>query len=137
VNEVIEKLVAAVNNHQLDEMVALFHPDYDSRQPAHSGEAFVGRDQVRANWASMFAGVPDFHGEIVTSADDRNTTWCEWHWTGTRTDGQPFDVRGVTLFEVREGRIAAGTLYMEEVEAETRIDQAVQKFSGRPPDESA
>jgi ketosteroid isomerase-like protein len=134
VNEVLEKVLTAMNNHDLDEMIALFSPDYDSRQPAHSGEAFVGRSQVRANWQAMFAGVPDFRAELVRSAQDGDTTWCEWQWTGTRNDGQPFDVRGVTLFEVRDGAIAAGTLYMEETEAETRIDQAVQNLSGRRPD---
>jgi ketosteroid isomerase-like protein len=134
VNAVLERLLTAMNDHDLDEMIALFHPDYRSRQPAHSAEAFVGRSQVRANWQAMFAGVPDFRAELVRSADDGDTTWCEWRWSGTRTDGRPFDVRGVTLFEVRDGAIAAGTLYMEETESETRIQQAVQNISGHRPD---
>ena len=32
---VIDRLMGALNDHDLDRMVALFHPDYDSRQPAH------------------------------------------------------------------------------------------------------
>ena len=35
---------------------------------------------------------------------------------GERTDGQPFDMRGVAIFELRDDRIAAARLYMEPVE---------------------
>ncbi|WP_448808731.1 nuclear transport factor 2 family protein [Agromyces bauzanensis] len=135
-SEVIDRLVAAMNRHDLDAMVALFHADYDSRQPAHPARAFVGRAQVRVNWAAMFAGVPDLRVEVVRSVDDGETTWCEWVWTGTRVDGRPFDVRGVMLFEIRDDLIVAGTLYMEDVETEEiGIERAVEGLSGRLPDD--
>jgi ketosteroid isomerase-like protein len=137
VNAVIEELLAAMNAHDLDAMIRLFAPDYASRQPAHEAAAFVGSDQVHANWRAMFAGVPDFRAELLRSVDDGDTAWCEWRWTGTRTDGMPFDVRGVSLFETRDGVIVAGTLYMEEAEADTPIEEAVQNLSGRRPDEPA
>ncbi|MBM7503677.1 nuclear transport factor 2 family protein [Agromyces aurantiacus] len=131
---VIERLAAALNDHDLDRMVALMHPDYDSRQPAHPVRAFVGREQVRANWAAMFAGIPDFRAEVVRSVHDGPLNWSEWAWHGTRTDGTPFEVRGVTLFEVREGLIVAGTLYVEEVDdVPVKIEDAVQGLSGARP----
>jgi ketosteroid isomerase-like protein len=132
---VIERLVAAMNDHDLDRMVALFHPDYDSRQPAHPGRAFTGREQVRANWAAMFAGVPDFRAEVVRSVQDGELNWSEWAWHGSRSDGQPFEVRGVTLFEIRDGLIASGTLYVEDVEREAvGIEDAVEGMSGARPE---
>ncbi|MDR6905106.1 ketosteroid isomerase-like protein [Agromyces sp. 3263] len=131
---VIGRLVAAMNLHDLDAMVALFHPEYDSRQPAHPGRTFVGRQQVRANWRAMFSGIPDFRAELVRSTQDGDLEWCEWAWTGTRSDGQPFDVRGVTLFEVREGLIVAGTLYVEDLERDAGdIESAVERLSGARP----
>lgn len=134
-NVVIERLVAAMNDHDLDRMVALFHPDYDSRQPAHPGRAFTGREQVRANWAAMFAGVPDFRAEVVRSVQDGEVNWSEWAWHGSRSDGQPFEVRGVTLFEIRDGLIASGTLYVEDVEREAvGIEDAVEGMSGARPE---
>lgn len=134
-NVVIERLVAAMNDHDLDRMVALFHPDYDSRQPAHPGRAFTGREQVRANWVAMFAGVPDFRAEVVRSVQDGEVNWSEWDWHGTRSDGLPFEVRGVTLFEVRDGLIASGTLYVEDVEREAvGIEDAVEGMSGARPE---
>ena len=132
---VIERLVAAMNDHDLDRMVALFHPDYDSRQPAHPGRAFTGREQVRANWAAMFAGVPDFRAEVVRSVRDGELNWSEWAWHGTRTDGLLFEVRGVTVFEIRDGLIVAGTLYVEDVEREAvGIEDAVEGMSGARPE---
>jgi ketosteroid isomerase-like protein len=132
---VIDKLAAALNAHDLEGAAALIHEDYRSEQPAHPGEAFVGRAQMHANWQAMFAGIPDFHAELIRSVDDGDTTWSEWAWSGTRSDGQDFQVRGVTLFELRDGKITAGRLYMEEVDRiGMRIEQAVEKLSGQRPD---
>ena len=132
--DVIARLAEAMNQHDLDGAVGLVHVDYRSEQPAHPGRAFVGRAQMRANWEAMFAGIPDLRVEILGSAQDGATTWSEWRWSGTRTDGVPVDVRGVTLFEIRDGEIVAGRLYMEDVELEaTGIEEAVQSRSGRQP----
>ena len=82
----------------------------------------------------MFAGVPDFRAEICRSVQDGNTTWTEWRWSGTRSDGQAFAMRGVTLFEITDDQIVAGRLYLEEVERDVvGIEQAVEGLSGRRP----
>jgi ketosteroid isomerase-like protein len=52
-SEIIDRLLAAMNAHDLEAAAALFHEDYHSEQPAHPGRAFVGREQMRANWAAM------------------------------------------------------------------------------------
>jgi len=62
------------------------------------------------------------------------TTWAEWHWTGTRGDGEPFEVRGISLFEVQEDQIVAGRLYLEDVDRDDAgIEEAVKGLSGRRP----
>jgi ketosteroid isomerase-like protein len=133
-NVVIDRLMAAVNAHDLDGLSALFHREYDSRQPAHPGRAFAGRSQVRANWEAMFDGVPDFRAELGRTVQDGDTTWCEWAWLGTRTDDQPFEMRGVALFRISGDVIVAGSLYMEAVEVEpVDIAQAVEGLSGHRP----
>ena len=133
-SEIIARLTAAMNSHDLDAMVALFHAEYDSRQPAHPARAFVGRAQVRANWEAMFAGVPDLRAELIRSVQDGETTWCEWAWSGTRSDAQPFEVRGVALFQVHDDLIIGATLYLEDVETEAiGIEQAVEVLSGSLP----
>jgi len=127
-------MVAAMNAHDLDGAAALIHEDYESEQPLHPRQAFSGRAQMRANWAAMFAGFPDFRAELCRSVDDGDTTWSEWHWSGTRADGERLDVRGVTLFRIRDGLIVAGRLYLEDVDVGTDdIEQAVQARTGHRP----
>lgn len=132
--DVIDRLVAAMNAHDLDAAAGRFHEGYRSVQPAHPGRVFVGRAQMRANWEAMFSGIPDFRAEISRSVRDGDTTWTEWRWSGTRGDGQAFEVRGVTLFEITDDQIVAGRLYMEETEREVAgIEQAVEGLSGHRP----
>jgi limonene-1,2-epoxide hydrolase len=132
--DVIDRLVVAMNAHDLDVVAGLIHDDYRSEQPAHPGRAFTGRAQMLANWEAMLAGIPDFRAEICRSVQDGEMTWTEWLWLGTRSDGQAFQMRGVTLFEVTGDQIVAGRLYMEDVERDvTGIEQAVEALSGRRP----
>jgi hypothetical protein len=129
--KVLERLRDAQNRHDLDAFVACFDPDYRSTQPAHPDRAFAGREQVRQNWAEVFAGVPDLHAELLRSVQEGDTWWAEWHWHGTRVDGSRLDMRGVTIFGVRGDRVAWGRLYLEEVEAAGQgIEQAVQQMAG-------
>lgn len=132
--DVVERLVSLMNQHDLPGAVALIHQDYRSEQPVHPGRAFVGRAQMEANWKAMFDGIPDFHAEVVRSVHDGETIWTEWLWTGNRSDGSPFEMRGITLFEVQQDQIVAGRLYLEEVERhDARIADAVEELSGRRP----
>jgi limonene-1,2-epoxide hydrolase len=132
--DVVDRLAAAMNAHDLGVVAGLIHPDYRSEQPAHPGRAFTGRAQMLANWEAMLAGIPDFCAEICRSVHDGDMTWTEWRWSGTRSDGQAFEVRGVTLFEVAGGQIVAGWLYMEDVERDAvGIEQTVEDLSGRRP----
>ena len=129
----MERLRDASNAHDAARMADLFAHDYDSAQPAHPGRAFVGAAQVLANWTGAFQAVPDFVTELLASASDGDTEWAEWSWHGTESDGSPFAMRGVTIFLVRDGSIAAGRLYMEPVDAaDEDIHAAVKKLHMAP-----
>jgi limonene-1,2-epoxide hydrolase len=122
---VLGRLNAAMNRHDLEAFVACFDPGYESEQPAHPDRRFRGAAQVRSNWAAMFAGVPDIRAEILRSAAAGDTAWVEWRWDGTRADGSRLAAAGVCVFGVRNGRVAWGRLYMEDVEAGSGIEAAV------------
>jgi ketosteroid isomerase-like protein len=130
----MNQLLAAMNAHDLDAFVACFAPDYRSEQPAHPSRAFHGSDQVRENWAAVFAGVPDLRAELlVSSSADDGIEIGEWRWSGSHTDGAPFAMLGVTVMGIEDGRIAWGRLYMETLEREgADIDQMVRD-TYRPP----
>lgn len=131
--DVLARLNAAMNRHDLADFVACFDPDYESEQPAHPDRRFRGRAQVEKNWAAMFAGLPDFHARIVRTAVDGDTVWVEWQWTGTRADGTSLDARGVCIFGIRAGRIAWGRLYMEDTDVGKGIRAAVASLAGDHP----
>jgi hypothetical protein len=125
---VIDRLLRAQNDHDLEAFAACFAEDYRSEQPVHPGRAFLGREQARRNWAKVFGSVPDFHAELLRSVVDGETVWSEWHWSGTTEGGGRLEMRGVTLFGVREGRLAWGRLYMEPVEDDGGIDENVERM---------
>lgn len=128
---VIERVTAAQNEHDLEAMLAWFHEDYRSEQPLFPARTFQGADQVRANWGAVLAAIPDFHAETVSAAVEGDTVFAEVHWTGTKSDGTPLDERGVLIMGVRDGRIAWGRLYVDEVERESAdIDAAVRRMAG-------
>jgi ketosteroid isomerase-like protein len=124
---VVERLDAALNARDIEAMVALFAPDYDSVQPAHPDRAFTGAEQVRKNWSAMFTSVPDFRSELIRTCADGDTVWSEWRWQGT-----DLDIAGVIVMGIRDERIAWARLYVEPVEQSgAGIDAAVQRLSGR------
>jgi ketosteroid isomerase-like protein len=129
------RLAAAINAHDLDSFVDLFSVDYRSEQPAHPSRAFRGADQVRENWTSVFAGVPDLTAELLTSTTTGDDVEIgEWSWNGTYIDGSRFAMRGAIVVGVEDERIAWARLYMEPVEqGGAGIDEMVIE-TYRPPD---
>jgi ketosteroid isomerase-like protein len=115
--DLLDRLRQATNAHDLDALAACFHVDFDSTFPAHPERAFRGQAQMRQNWEQIFAAVPDIESHMVRSAANEGTAWAEWEWHGTRRDGAPFAMRGVTIQGVRDGKIAWARLYMEPVQA--------------------
>jgi len=96
--------------------VGCFAPGFVNETPAHPASSFVGSDQVRRNWAQIFAGVPDLEAEITRRSVDGDTVWTEWEMRGTRADGSPHLMRGVGIFTALEGRFSSLRFYLEPVE---------------------
>lgn len=129
----LERLTEAQNAHDADRFASYFADDYRSEQPAHPDRTFSGRHKVLENWSSVFAGVPDFHAELVASCSVGDVEWGEVDWHGHHADGSTFAMRGIIIATIRKDRIAAARLYVEPVEhAGSDIDAAVEKLY-RPP----
>lgn len=128
--DLVRRLQAAMNDHDIDAFVGCFAEDYDSSQPAHPDRAFRGREQVRANWSAVFGGVPDFHADLVRVDAVRDAVWSEWRWQGTQTTGERLDMAGVIVLGLRDDRVAWARLYVEPVEQEgAGIDAAVRDMT--------
>lgn len=129
----VEQLRDAINTHDLDALVACFTPDFVSRQPAHPARNFTGNAQVRENWTMILAGVPDLHATLLRTGSSGDTLFAEWEWSGTRRDGAPHEMRGVTVQGTAGGRIAWVNFYMERVDAgEAGVASAIRELTAAP-----
>lgn len=124
----LERLVRAVNDHDLDALSAVFAPDYENVTPAHPSRGFVGRDQVARNWQQIFGAVPDIRAEIVAAAFDGPTCWTQLDMSGTRVDGSPHHMAGVVVFDVADGLARKATFFLEPVEEDAgSVDDAIRQ----------
>ena len=114
--EVLDRLLAAINAHELEAMVSCFAEDYTNETPVHPPRGFRGQEQVRTNWSQIFAAVPNIEARVVRSCVDGETLWTEWEMAGDRVDGSPFLMRGVVIFGVAGDTIASARFYLEPVE---------------------
>lgn len=125
------RLRDVTNAHDLDGIVACFQDDYALTAPCHPSRGFVGNEQVRRNWAGLFAAVPDLRVEVVAAAVDGDTVWSEWDMRGTRADGVTHLMRGVIVFDVAQGRAGAARFFVEPVDAATTTaDGAIAGLTG-------
>jgi hypothetical protein len=114
--QVLDRLVAAINAHELEAMVSCFGQDYTNETPVHPQRGFRGREQVRTNWSQIFASVPNVRAQVMRSTVDGGTLWTEWEIAGDRNDGERFLMRGVAIFGLLGDTIASARFYLEPVE---------------------
>ena len=132
---VVQRLLAAINAHDLEAMVACFADDYVNEWPAHPQRSFRGSEQVRRNWSEIFAGVPDLRARLPQLSVDGDTVWTEWDLAGTRRDGAAFLMRGVSIFRVAHDRLASVRFYLEPVEETSGdVDANTSRLVGADPD---
>lgn len=126
--DVVARLVAATNDHDVRALADCFSADYVNETPAHPQRGFSGRDQVRRNWTSIFAAVPDVSSRVLASAVDGSTVWAELEMSGTRRDGTPHGMAGVIVFTVRDDRISAARFFLEPLDLTSGdVDAAVAR----------
>jgi len=113
----VAHLVTAVNDHDLDAVVGLFKADYQNQTPVHPARSFTGQGQVRRNWETIFAAVPDLSAEVIAQAVGDDDVWTEWTMDGTRRDGTEHRMRGVVIFTVVDDQATAARFYLEPLDS--------------------
>ena len=104
-----EKLFAAWNSHDADKVAATFSEDavYEDVAAGHTSR---GRAEVRKWAAGAFDAIENFKIGVVSSSFHNGRGVVEWVWSGTDKGllktGKNFSVRGVSVFEVRGGKIS-------------------------------
>jgi hypothetical protein len=123
-----DRLVAATNAHDLDAIAACFADGYVNETPCHPARGFSGGDQVRSNWSTILAAVPDLTAHVVATASGPGVEWSEWEMRGTRRDGSRHLMRGVMVFAT-DGDVAHGCRFFVEPvdDSEDGIEVAVAR----------
>lgn len=126
---VVERWIAAMNDHDVDGAVDCFAVDYHDEAPARRGESVSGRDHVRRNFVALFSQLADLRAEILRSVADGTTLWMEWRMVGTRRDGTRVEFVGVNIFETAAERVRRGWIYTELVRDAGGADAQVERMT--------
>jgi ketosteroid isomerase-like protein len=110
----IDRFNEAFNQHDADALVLLLTDDtvFEDTSPAPDGRRIEGKAAVVAFWREWFARNSDavFEAEDVIVSGDRAVV-C-WVYRKLRS-GQPWHLRGVDVFTVRDGKVAAKLAYVK------------------------
>jgi len=126
--QLVDRLLRATNDHDLEALVACFAEDYENHTPVHPARGFRGNTQVRRNWEQIFTFLPDLQAEVTRRAIDGDVVWTEWEMTGTHRDGTAHCMRGVVIFGVADGVARWARFYLEPVDLSGgTVDDAVRE----------
>ncbi len=110
----VDRFNEASNRQDLAALSALLTDDtvFENTAPPPDGTRYQGKAAVTAFWQKWFASNSGarFEVEDIIVAGDR----CVVRWVYRKTrGGKPWHLRGIDVFTVREGKIAAKLSYVK------------------------
>ena len=106
---IAETFIAAWNSHKAETMLPLFTDDVFYEDVA-AGEVNHGKAELRKFAASEWDAVPDLELKLIRASIHDGHGTIEWVFSGTDkaafNTGKKFSVRGVSVIEVRYGKIS-------------------------------
>jgi steroid delta-isomerase-like uncharacterized protein len=106
---IAEDWLAAWNSHDAEKVIPIFTDDVFFEDVA-LGAVSHGSEELRKFATSTFAAVSDAKFDLGNVSVDRRHGTIEWVFSGTDSGlyktGKRFSVRGVTVIEMRGGRIS-------------------------------
>jgi steroid delta-isomerase-like uncharacterized protein len=119
---VVRSFIESWNNHDINKMISLFS-EKCVYEVIPDGGKFLSKQEIAAYASSTFSGIPDTKMILVNVVTNDSTGVAEWIWKGTNTVGWPdlgipatnkaFEVRGLSIMQIRDGLIAYNKDYWD------------------------
>ena len=111
---VIDRFNEAFNHHDADALADLLTDDtvFEDTSPPPDGRRIQGKTAVVEHWRAWFARNAEavFEAEDIIVNEDRAVV--RWIYRKAR-NGEPWHLRGVDIFTVRDDKVAAKLAYVK------------------------
>lgn len=110
----IDKFNEAFNRHDADKLALFLTEDtvFEDTSPAPDGRRIEGKSAVVEFWREWFARNSDAHFDAEEVIVSGNRATVLWVYRKMR-NGQPWHLRGLDVFTVRDGKVAAKLAYVK------------------------
>jgi len=105
----------AFNRHDVDGMMKLMSADcvFENTAPAPDGTRYSGKEAVTQFWQDFFRESPEAHIEIEEIFGMGLRCIMRWRYEWVDATSQKGHVRGVDLYQIKEGFIAEKLSYVK------------------------
>jgi len=105
----------ALNRHDVPGMMKLMSDDcvFENTAPAPDGTAYTGKEAVTRFWRDFFRESPQAHIEIEEIFGMGLRCVMRWKYQWVDAAGSKGHVRGVDIFQLKEGLISAKFSYVK------------------------
>lgn len=110
----VDKFNEAFNRHDADALASLLTDDtvFEDTSPAPDGRRVEGKAAVVDFWRAWFTRNTDARFEAEGVIVSGNRAIVQWVYRKMRNN-QPWHLRGVDIFTVRDGKVAAKLAYVK------------------------
>jgi steroid delta-isomerase-like uncharacterized protein len=105
----------AFNQHDVAGMMALMSDDcvFENTQPAPDGAVYTGKEAVTKFWQKFFLASPQAHIHIEEIFGMGAHCVMRWRYEWVDASGEKGHVRGVDLYQFKEGLISEKLSYVK------------------------
>lgn len=106
---------AAFNRHDVAGMMQLMSEDcvFENTQPAPDGTTYTGKEAVTRFWQEFFRESPQAHIEIEEIFGMGYRCVMRWRYEWVEASGEKGHVRGVDIFQLKDGLISEKLSYVK------------------------
>lgn len=105
----------AFNRHDVAGMMQLMSDDcvFENTSPAPDGTVYSGKESVTQFWQDFFHESPQAHIDIEEIFGLETRCVMRWRYSWVEQEGKQGHVRGVDIFQVKQGTICEKLSYVK------------------------